>query len=47
LFWQIRVAAVGGGTAEILNQAGITPEFVPSKALGKDMGRELPHLPGG
>mmetsp|Transcript_6747 Transcript_6747/g.18076 ORF Transcript_6747/g.18076 Transcript_6747/m.18076 type:complete len:298 (-) Transcript_6747:254-1147(-) len=44
---QVRVAAVGGGTAEVLEQAGITPEFVPSKALGKNMGGELPHIPGG
>ncbi|KAF5837730.1 tetrapyrrole biosynthesis, uroporphyrinogen III synthase [Dunaliella salina] len=44
---KLRVAAVGGGTADVLSQAGIAPEFVPSKALGKNMGGELPHVPGG
>lgn len=44
---QVRVAAVGGGTGVVLAQAGLTPEFVPNKALGKHMGHELPHIPGG
>ncbi|GFR40246.1 hypothetical protein Agub_g817 [Astrephomene gubernaculifera] len=44
---QIRVAAVGGGTADVLRQGGITPDYVPSKALGKVLGSELPRLPGG
>jgi hypothetical protein len=43
---QVRVAAVGGGTAEVLAHAGITPAFVPSRALGKHMGGELPHITG-
>ncbi|KAG2488513.1 hypothetical protein HYH03_013016 [Edaphochlamys debaryana] len=43
----VRVAAVGGGTADVLKQGGVTPEYVPSKALGKVMGAELPKPPGG
>lgn len=37
---------MGGGTAEVLTKAGLTPEFVPSKALGKHLGGELPHVEG-
>ncbi|GLC34159.1 hypothetical protein PLESTM_000164700 [Pleodorina starrii] len=42
-----RIAVVGGGTGDVLLQAGITPDYVPSKALGKVMGSELPRMPGG
>ena len=42
----LRIAVVGGGTGEALQQAGITPTFTASKALGKIMGKELPRLPG-
>eukprot|EP00197_Chlamydomonas_leiostraca_P010590 CAMPEP_0202867360 /NCGR_PEP_ID=MMETSP1391-20130828/9267_1 /ASSEMBLY_ACC=CAM_ASM_000867 /TAXON_ID=1034604 /ORGANISM="Chlamydomonas leiostraca, Strain SAG 11-49" /LENGTH=287 /DNA_ID=CAMNT_0049547399 /DNA_START=64 /DNA_END=927 /DNA_ORIENTATION=- len=44
---QVRVAVVGGGTGEVLAAAGVTPAFTSSKALGKTMGSELPHVPGG
>ncbi|EFJ40450.1 hypothetical protein VOLCADRAFT_69473, partial [Volvox carteri f. nagariensis] len=44
---RVRVAVVGGGTGEVLRQGGITPDYVPSKALGKVMGSELPRVPGG
>ncbi|KAG2437462.1 hypothetical protein HXX76_006112 [Chlamydomonas incerta] len=44
---KLRVAAVGGGTGEALKAGGVTPEYVPSKALGKVMGSELPRVPGG
>ncbi|PNW79282.1 hypothetical protein CHLRE_09g409100v5 [Chlamydomonas reinhardtii] len=44
---KLRVAAVGGGTGEALQAGGVTPEYVPSKALGKVMGSELPRVPGG
>jgi len=44
---QVRVAVVGGGTGEIIEQGGITPAFVSSKAIGKTMGSELPPVPGG
>ncbi|KAL6764002.1 uroporphyrinogen-iii synthase [Haematococcus lacustris] len=44
---QVRVAVVGAGTGEVLLQAGCPVSFTPSQALGKVMGRELPHIPGG
>ncbi|KAG2426129.1 hypothetical protein HYH02_014844 [Chlamydomonas schloesseri] len=44
---KVRVAAVGGGTGEALKAGGVTPEYVPTKALGKVMGAELPKVPGG
>eukprot|EP00882_Tetradesmus_deserticola_P008034 GHRQ01008463.1.p2 GENE.GHRQ01008463.1~~GHRQ01008463.1.p2 ORF type:complete len:238 (+),score=109.28 GHRQ01008463.1:329-1042(+) len=44
---QVRVAVVGGGTGEVLAAAGVNPEFTATKALGKVMGSELPHVPGG
>uniref|UniRef100_A0A383V9M9 Uroporphyrinogen-III synthase n=1 Tax=Tetradesmus obliquus TaxID=3088 RepID=A0A383V9M9_TETOB len=44
---KVRVAVVGGGTGEVLAAAGVTPEFTATKALGKVMGAELPHIPGG
>eukprot|EP00878_Enallax_costatus_P004246 GHUV01004476.1.p1 GENE.GHUV01004476.1~~GHUV01004476.1.p1 ORF type:complete len:287 (+),score=66.67 GHUV01004476.1:206-1066(+) len=44
---KVRVAVVGGGTGEVLDAAGIQPEFTATKALGKVMGSELPHIPGG
>ncbi|GLC37636.1 hypothetical protein PLESTF_001639600 [Pleodorina starrii] len=44
---KLRIAVVGGGTGDVLLQAGITPDYVPSKALGKVMGSELPRVPGG
>ncbi|GIL92407.1 hypothetical protein Vretimale_6475 [Volvox reticuliferus] len=44
---KVRVAVVGGGSGEVLLQGGITPDYVPSKALGKVMGLELPRIPGG
>lgn len=44
---EVRVAVVGGGTGEVLEAAGVTPAFTATKALGKVMGSELPHLPGG
>mmetsp|Transcript_26764 Transcript_26764/g.58348 ORF Transcript_26764/g.58348 Transcript_26764/m.58348 type:complete len:299 (-) Transcript_26764:461-1357(-) len=44
---QVRIAVVGGGTGEILQQAGMKPDFVATKATGKVMGAELPKVPGG
>ncbi|GIL68477.1 hypothetical protein Vafri_21746 [Volvox africanus] len=44
---KVRTAVVGGGTGDVLLQGGITPDYVPSKALGKVMGSELPRIPGG
>ncbi|GLI66857.1 hypothetical protein VaNZ11_010844 [Volvox africanus] len=44
---KVRAAVVGGGTGDVLLQGGITPDYVPSKALGKVMGSELPRIPGG
>ncbi|PNH03285.1 Uroporphyrinogen-III synthase, chloroplastic, partial [Tetrabaena socialis] len=44
---EVRVAVVGGGTGEVLLQGGVTPAYVPSKALGKVMGSELPRVEGG
>eukprot|EP00879_Flechtneria_rotunda_P013147 GHRR01013732.1.p1 GENE.GHRR01013732.1~~GHRR01013732.1.p1 ORF type:complete len:217 (+),score=73.66 GHRR01013732.1:737-1387(+) len=44
---QVRVAVVGGGTGEALAVAGIEASYTASKALGKVMGSELPHLEGG
>ncbi|KAF8057131.1 hypothetical protein HT031_006140 [Scenedesmus sp. PABB004] len=44
---KVRVAVVGGGTGEVLEAAGVQPEFTATKALGKVMGSELPHVPGG
>ncbi|MEW5306651.1 MAG: hypothetical protein WDW38_011551 [Sanguina aurantia] len=43
----VRIAVVGGGTGEILQQSGITPAYVSSKATGKTLGGELPRLAGG
>eukprot|EP00877_Chromochloris_zofingiensis_P009438 jgi/Chrzof1/4748/Cz14g24240.t1_UROS1[v5.2] len=43
----VRVAVVGGGTREVLEQAGIQAQFTATKATGKVMGAELPHVPGG
>eukprot|EP00166_Cyanidium_caldarium_P005874 ctg_748.g265 len=37
-----RVAAVGGATADALRTGGIAPDFVPSKATGACLARELP-----
>jgi uroporphyrinogen-III synthase len=44
---QVRVAVVGGGTGEVLQQGGCPIAFTPSKALGKALGAELPRVPGG
>lgn len=44
---EVRVAVVGGGTREALVAAGVEPAFTASKAYGKIMGAELPHIPGG
>lgn len=44
---EVRIATVGGGTAEVLEAAGVQPAFTPTKALGKVMGSELPHILGG
>lgn len=44
---QMRVAVVGGGTRDALVAAGVEPAFTASKAYGKIMGAELPHVPGG
>lgn len=38
---------VGGGTGEILEQAGVTPAFTATKATGVVMGSELPKIPNG
>lgn len=43
---QVRIAVVGEGTGSVVAAAGITPLFTSSKALGKTMGLELPHVPG-
>lgn len=43
---QLRIAVVGAGTGEVLQQAGVQPDYIPSKALGKTMGAELPKVPG-
>ncbi|KAI8463502.1 MAG: tetrapyrrole biosynthesis, uroporphyrinogen III synthase [Monoraphidium minutum] len=44
---QVRVAVVGGGTRDALLAAGVEPAFTASKAYGKIMGAELPHVEGG
>ena len=38
----LRVAAVGAGTARVLEGAGLCPGFVPSRAKGAVLARELP-----
>ena len=38
---QVRFAALGGGTAKELRAHGIAADFVPSKANGETLGREL------
>jgi len=38
----VRIASVGAGTAQVLEDAGITPQFVPSKATAKTLASELP-----
>ncbi|GAX79037.1 hypothetical protein CEUSTIGMA_g6477.t1 [Chlamydomonas eustigma] len=43
----VRIAVVGAGTGEILNAAGVVPEFTATKATGTVMGAELPKVPGG
>ncbi|GAB5364779.1 hypothetical protein AAMO2058_000999600 [Amorphochlora amoebiformis] len=43
---EIQAAAVGGGTAKILINAGINDVFVPSKANGKTLAEELPKPEG-
>jgi len=43
----VRIAVVGSGTGEVLNAAGMVPEFTATKATGKVMGAELPMVPGG
>jgi hypothetical protein len=40
------VAVVGEGTGKVLEAAGVPPTFTPSKAYGKIMGSQLPHVPG-
>ncbi|KAL1504403.1 hypothetical protein AB1Y20_010809 [Prymnesium parvum] len=44
---KVRVASVGAGTAEVLLEAGLAPEFVPSKATAKTLAAELPLGAGG
>ncbi|MEY3701657.1 MAG: hypothetical protein RI891_949 [Gemmatimonadota bacterium] len=43
---RLRIAAVGAGTARALEQAGAQVAFIPSRALGEVLGRELPIAPG-
>ncbi len=43
---RLRIAAVGLGTARALEEAGAEVAFVPSRALGEVLGRELPIAPG-
>lgn len=38
----LRVASVGAGTASVLANAGMPPEFLPSKATAKTLATELP-----
>lgn len=38
----VRVASVGAGTARVLADAGLEPQFVPSKATAKTLAAELP-----
>ena len=40
-----KLATVGVGTAKVLADAGMEPDFVPSKATGKTLGAELPAAP--
>lgn len=44
---RVRMAVVGSGTGEVLQQAGLTPDYTSSKANGKTLGSELPKVPGG
>lgn len=44
---EVRLAVVGAGTGEVLEAAGVKPAFTATKALGKVMGSELPHIAGG
>jgi uroporphyrinogen-III synthase len=37
-----RIASVGAGTAQVLEKAGFSADFVPSKATGKALAAELP-----
>ena len=37
-----RIASVGAGTAQVLADAAVTVDFVPSKATGKTLAAELP-----
>lgn len=43
---RLRIAAVGSGTARALEEAGAEVAFVPTRALGEVLGRELPVAPG-
>lgn len=44
-FAQVKLAAIGPGTARVLAELGIRVDFIPSEFLGEQVGRELPILP--
>ncbi|MFM8602910.1 MAG: uroporphyrinogen-III synthase [Gemmatimonadota bacterium] len=48
LVWpaRLRIAAVGAGTARALEDVGAQVAFVPTRALGEVLGRELPIASG-
>ena len=41
-----RIASVGAGTAAVLADAGMPVDFVPSKATGQTLAKELPAVDG-
>lgn len=44
---KVRVAVVGAATGEVLQQAGVSVDYTPSKAIGKTLGAEVPKIEGG
>ncbi|MBI4670354.1 MAG: hydroxymethylbilane synthase [Chloroflexi bacterium] len=42
VFENVRVAAIGPGTARALEQIGVRADFIPTKFLGEQVARELP-----
>lgn len=46
IFDNLRVAAIGPGTARTLEQINVSADFIPTKFLGEQVGRELPVIKG-
>eukprot|EP00798_Chlamydomonas_sp_ICE-L_P022765 gene22765-29933_t len=43
---EVRIGVVGGGTGEILEKAGVIPQYTATKATGKTLGHKLPKATG-